>query len=110
VAASRTASETVVGPVSAQVSSESRAGIPPSRLTKSLGCQAAGYHAANPAAKEVRFLAKNPPPGPGRRGAVKGRSQFVGPGGHHVKRNDKTGRIMDVKADLKPFKGVRKEK
>jgi hypothetical protein len=44
-------------------------------------------------------MAKNPPPGPGRRGAVKGRSQFIGPG-----------RILDVKADLKPFKGVRKEK
>jgi hypothetical protein len=41
---------------------------------------------------------------------VKGRSQFPGPGGHFVKRNDKTGRFMDVKADLKPFKGVRKEK
>jgi hypothetical protein len=26
------------------------------------------------------------------------------------KRNDKTGRFMDVKADLKPFKGVTKEK
>ena len=55
-------------------------------------------------------MAKNAPPGPGRRGAVKGRSQFVGPGGHHVKRDAQTGRILDVKADLKPFKGVRKEK
>ncbi len=55
-------------------------------------------------------MAKNPPPGPGRQGAVKGRSQFVGPGGHHVKRDAATGRIMNVKADKAPFKGVRKEK
>lgn len=55
-------------------------------------------------------MAKNPPPGPGRRGAVKGRSQFVGPDGRYVKHDAKTGRIMDVKADKAPFKGVRKEK
>ncbi len=60
--------------------------------------------------KEVFFLAKNPPKGPGRRGAVKGRSQFTGPGGRPVKRDTSTGRILDVKADLKPFKGVRREK
>jgi hypothetical protein len=55
-------------------------------------------------------MAKNAPKGPGRRGAVKGRSQFIGPGGHHVKRDTETGRILDVKADLTPFKGVRREK
>lgn len=55
-------------------------------------------------------MAKNPPPGPGRRGAVTSRSQFVGPGGQYVTRDAKTGRIMDVKADKAPFKGVRKEK
>jgi hypothetical protein len=60
--------------------------------------------------REVFFLAKNAPKGPGRRGAVKGRSQFIGPGGHPVKRDTKTGRILDVKADLAPFKGVRREK
>lgn len=60
--------------------------------------------------KEVFFLAKNPPKGPGRRGAVKGRSQFTGPGGHSVKRDASTGRILAMKADLKPFKGVRREK
>jgi hypothetical protein len=60
--------------------------------------------------REVFRLAKNPPPGPGRRAAVKSRSQFIGPGGHPVKRDTATGRILDVKADLKPFKGVRKEK
>jgi hypothetical protein len=58
----------------------------------------------------VDDLAKNPPKGPGRRGAVKGRSQFVGPGGHYVKRDRATGRIMDVEADQTPFKGVTKEK
>jgi hypothetical protein len=58
----------------------------------------------------VDNLATNPPKGPGRRGAVKGRSQFVGPGGHYVKRDRATGRIMDVKADQAPFKGVTKEK
>lgn len=56
------------------------------------------------------FIAKNPPKGPGRRGAVKNRSQFIGPGGHPVKRDATTGRILDVKADLTPFKGVRREK
>jgi len=60
--------------------------------------------------KEVVLMAKNPPKGPGRRGAVTGRSQFVGPGGHHVKRDTKTGRILNVKADLTPFKGVRRER
>lgn len=55
-------------------------------------------------------MAKTAPKGPGRRGAVKGRSQFIGPGGHPVKRDATTGRILDVKADLTPFKGVRREK
>jgi hypothetical protein len=54
-------------------------------------------------------MAKNPPKGPGRRGAVKQRSQFLGPNGHWAKRDAKTGRIMDQKADGTPFKGVRKE-
>jgi hypothetical protein len=44
-----------------------------------------------------------------RIGEVKGRSQTQTPSGHSVKRNDATGRFMDVKHDLKPFKGVRKE-
>lgn len=56
--------------------------------------------------KEVFFMAKNAPRGPGRRGAVKDRSQFVGHGGRHVKRDTRTGRILDVKADRAPFKGV----
>jgi hypothetical protein len=55
-------------------------------------------------------MAKNPPKGPGRRGAVTQRSQFLGPNGHWTKRDTATGRIMDQKADGTPFKGVRKEK
>ena len=55
-------------------------------------------------------MASNEPKGKGRKGSVKGRSQFLGPLGKFVKRDTKTGRILDVKADKKPFKGVRKEK
>ena len=55
-------------------------------------------------------MAKNPPKGAGRRGAVTQRSQFQAPNGHWVKRDTKTGRILDQKADKAPFKGVRKEK
>lgn len=45
-----------------------------------------------------------------RDGAVKGRSQFKTPSGNYAKRDTATGRIMDVKSDKTPFKGVRKEK
>lgn len=55
-------------------------------------------------------MAKNGEKGKGRKGAVKGRSQFLNPLRRFVKRNTKTGKIMDVKADKKPFKGVRKER
>ena len=55
-------------------------------------------------------MATNPPKGPGRRGAVKQRSQFLGPNGSWTKRDAITGSIMDQKADGTPFKGVRKEK
>ncbi|HEY7551471.1 MAG TPA: hypothetical protein VH913_18390 [Hyphomicrobiaceae bacterium] len=42
-------------------------------------------------------------------GAVKGRSQVKNPvTGTWTKRDDATGKFMDVKADQKPFKGVRK--
>jgi hypothetical protein len=44
-----------------------------------------------------------------RRGAVTDRSQVRLPNGHWAKRDSDTGRIMDVKSDDKPFKGVRKE-
>lgn len=56
-------------------------------------------------------MATNPPKGPGRRGAVKGRSQVQNPhNGNWTKRDTETGRFMDQKKDGKPFKGVRKEK
>jgi hypothetical protein len=57
-------------------------------------------------------MAKNKAPGDDKRvGAVKGRSQIKNPvTGTWTKRDDETGKFMDVKADPKPFKGVRKEK
>ena len=57
-------------------------------------------------------MAKNKTPGDNRRvGAVKTRSQVANPiTGTWTKRDDKSGKFMDVKADPKPFKGVRKEK
>jgi hypothetical protein len=55
-------------------------------------------------------MAKNPPKGLGRRGAVRQRSQLLGPNGPWTKRDANTGRIMDQKADGTPFKGVRMEK
>lgn len=55
-------------------------------------------------------MAKNPPKGPGRRGAVKGRSQVKNPKTDRwVKRDRATGLFMDQKSDGKPFKGVRRE-
>lgn len=45
-----------------------------------------------------------------RKGAVKGRSQFLNPAtGHYIKRDTSTGRILEVKKDGTPFKGVKKE-
>ncbi|MEB8430753.1 hypothetical protein OO007_00855 [Cocleimonas sp. KMM 6892] len=45
-----------------------------------------------------------------RHGAVKKRSQTKhSSGSHWVKRNADTGQFMNVKADGKKFKGVRKE-
>jgi hypothetical protein len=57
-------------------------------------------------------MATNPPAGDGHRnGAVRERSQVFNPHTHRfVKRDGETGRFMDQKANLKPFKGVRKEK
>ncbi len=55
-------------------------------------------------------MAKNKMAGDDRRvGAVKTRSQVKNPiTGTWTKRDDKSGKFMDVKADPKPFKGVRK--
>jgi len=56
-------------------------------------------------------MATNPPKGPGRKGAVKKRSQFKNPKtGLSGKRDTTTGRIMDNKTTGGKFKGVRKEK
>ena len=45
-----------------------------------------------------------------RKGAVDNRSQAYNPVTNQwVKRNDDTGKFMDVKQDGTPFKGVRKE-
>jgi hypothetical protein len=44
-----------------------------------------------------------------REGAVRERSQFQTPSGDWAKRDAKTGRILDVKSDGTPFKGVRRE-
>jgi hypothetical protein len=55
-------------------------------------------------------MAKNKPYGDNRRvGAVKDRSQFPTSAGNWAKRGP-DGRIMAVKADKTPFKGVRKER
>lgn len=44
-----------------------------------------------------------------REGAVRARSQFRTPSGDWAKRDADTGRILDVKGDGTPFKGVRRE-
>ena len=55
-------------------------------------------------------MAKNPPTGDGhRRGQVTGRSQSPR-NGMWFKRDAGTGRIMNGKADGKPFKGIRRER
>ncbi|NOT39881.1 MAG: hypothetical protein HOP13_05255 [Alphaproteobacteria bacterium] len=57
-------------------------------------------------------MAKNEKSGDNRRaGAVKKRSQALNTKtGKWVKRDTKSGKFTDVKADTKPFKGVRKER
>jgi hypothetical protein len=57
--------------------------------------------------KGLSGMAKNTGKGY-RRGAVKGRSEFKHPNGTNVKRDTKTGRILNVSD--KPHKGVRDEK
>lgn len=44
-----------------------------------------------------------------RRGAVTARTQFQRPDGHWQKRDERTGRLMAVKDDGEPFKGVARE-
>lgn len=46
-----------------------------------------------------------------RKGAVRTRSRIKNPiTGTWTKRDDRSGKFMEVKVDAKPFKGVRKEK
>ncbi len=55
-------------------------------------------------------MAKNGAWGGGRKGAVRGRFQVFNPAnGRWVKFDANTGRIMDVKSDGKPFKGVTRQ-
>jgi len=56
-------------------------------------------------------MAKNKVGGDDRRvGTVKARSQIMNPiTGTWTKRDNKSGKFIDVKADPRPFKGVRKE-
>ena len=58
------------------------------------------------------MMATNRPYGDNsRKGAVKDRSQVFNPVTEQwVKRDNDTGRFLDVKRDGTPFKGVRKEK
>ena len=56
-------------------------------------------------------MAKNPPPGAGRKGEVKKRSQVLNPKTElWVKRDTQTGKFMDNKTSGGKFKGVRKER
>ena len=54
-------------------------------------------------------MAKNGAKGGGRRGAIRNRTQFHLPSGHWAKRDIRTGEIISVKADRKPYKGVVRE-
>lgn len=56
-------------------------------------------------------MAKNGPKGHGRIGRIKTRTQVHNPHNDRwVERNTKTGQFINVKADKKPFKDVRREK
>lgn len=44
-----------------------------------------------------------------RRGAVAGRTQFERSDGQWQKRDERTGRLMEVKNDGMPFKGIARE-
>ena len=58
--------------------------------------------------KESISMAKNTGTGH-RKGAVTGRTQFQRPDGNWQKRDERTGQLMEVKDDGKPFKGIAKE-
>lgn len=71
------------------------------------GCWARRAFAGEWKGGEVMGMAKNTGKGY-REGAVRDRSQLRTPAGW-TKRDDETGRFMDVKSDGEPFKGVRRE-
>lgn len=53
-------------------------------------------------------MAKNTSDGH-RKGAVTARTQFQRPDGMFQKRDERTGRLMEVKQNPGPFKGIAKE-
>lgn len=55
-------------------------------------------------------MAKNPPKGASRKGAVKNRDQVFNPKNKKWVKRDGEGKLMDQKSNSKPFKGVRKNK
>lgn len=55
-------------------------------------------------------MATNPPKGPGRVGAVRGRDQVYNPKIDRWTKRNEDGRFIDQKHDGKPFKGVHKQK
>ena len=56
-------------------------------------------------------MSTNKDPNDGRlQGETRQRSQFEHPNGHWIKRDADNGQFVDVKADDKPFKYVRKER
>lgn len=55
-------------------------------------------------------MAKNPPKGPGRIGAIKNRDQVYNPHNDRWIKRDNSGKFIDQKSDDKAFKGVRKNK
>ena len=66
---------------------------------------------ASATVNQEQTMATNKNPHDGHlEGEVKDRSQFQTSSGHWAKRDSSTGQILNVKADPKPFKGVRKEK
>lgn len=59
----------------------------------------------------TKYMATNPPKGPGRIGAVREREQVYNPrNGRWTKVNTKNYLFMDQKFDDRPFKGIKKHK
>lgn len=54
--------------------------------------------------ESTHVMAKNK--GGRRVGAIRGRTQFMLPDGHYAKRDRRTGEILSIKADKKPYRNV----